>query len=97
VPGPRYLVIVRVDQAAWPKPCHDFGQAGIGDGEAALAATKHAGVANHFLIHVPGTMHNDRPRQGIAIGRIESLEPHRAAMGTQIKRARSISSGGGCV
>jgi len=93
----RHLVIVRVDQAAWPKPCDDFGQAGIGDGEAALASTEHAGAADHLLIHVPGGMHHDRPRQSIAIGRVESLESHRATMGTHIERTRFIGSGGGRV
>jgi hypothetical protein len=94
---PGTLAIARVDQAAGPKPCHDFGQAGVGDGEAALAATQHAGVADHVLIHVPGTMYHDRARQGVAVRRVESLEPHRATMGTHIKRARSIGSGGGRV
>src|ERR1700722_4812292 len=54
-----HLAIVRVDQAPGPKPCHDFGQARIGDGEAALASTEHAGAAYHLLIHIPGAMHHD--------------------------------------
>src|SRR5258708_13803179 len=72
---------VRVDQAAWPKPCHDFGQAGAGDGEATLAATEHAGGADHFLIHVPGTMHPDRAGQRVLVFRVASLEPTPAAGG----------------
>ncbi len=55
------LGFARVDQATWPKPRHDFGEARVGNGEATLASTEHTGVANHFLIHVPGTMHDDRP------------------------------------
>src|SRR5258707_13669412 len=96
IAAPSWLLgFVRVDQAAWPKPCHDFGQAGVGDGEATLAATEHAGVADHFLIHVPGTMHHDRARERVAVRRVESFEPHRAAVGSRIKRTRSIRSAGG--
>jgi hypothetical protein len=91
------LGFVRVDQAAWPKPRHDFGQAGIGDGEAALASTEHAGVADHSLIDVPGTMHHERAREGIAVRRVQSLEPHRVTMSADIERTRSIGSGGGRV
>jgi hypothetical protein len=80
--------LVRIDQAAGPKDCHDFGQAGIGDREAALASTQHAGVADHVLIHIPGTVHDDGPGEGVAIGRVESLEPHRATMGTGIDISR---------
>src|SRR5271167_2894202 len=93
----RHLVIVRVDQAARPKPGHDFGQAGIGNGEAALAAAQHAGVADHFCTHVPRTMHHDRPGEGVAVGRVESLEPHRVTMGTDIEGTRSVGSRGGRV
>jgi hypothetical protein len=91
----RPLSFVSVDQAAWTKPRHDFGQAGIGDGEAALASTEHAGVADHFLIHIPGTMHHNRARERVAVRRIESLEAHRVTMGAHIERACFIGSGGG--
>jgi hypothetical protein len=89
------LSSIRIDQAAWAKPGHDFGKTRIGNGEAALASTEHAGVSDHLLINVPGTMHYDRPVESVAIGRVESLEPYRVTMGTDIKRTRSIGSCGG--
>ncbi len=93
----RLLGFVRVDQAAGPQPRHDFGQAGIGDRKTALAATKYTGKADHFLTHVPGAMHHDRPGKRVAVGRVESLEPHRVAMGSDIEGSRSIGSRGGRV
>src|SRR5258708_10206603 len=69
------LCSVRVDQAAWPKPCHDFGQAGVGDGEATLAATEHPGVADHFLIHVPGPMHQDGARELDVVRLVQYRQP----------------------
>ena len=92
-----FLGFACVDQAAWPKPRHDFGQARIRDGEAALASTEHPEVADHSLIHVPGTMHYDRPGQRVAIGRVQSLEPDRVTMSADIERTRSIGSSGGRV
>lgn len=74
--GTRVLGFVRVDQAARPEPRRDFGQAGFGDGETALASTEHAGVADHLLTDVPGAMHDDRSGEGIAIGWVKSLETH---------------------
>jgi hypothetical protein len=90
-----FLGFVRVDQTARPEPRHDFWQAGTGDREAALAATENTGEAEHFLTHVPGAMHHDRPGEGVAVARVESLETDRVAMGTYIKGPRSIGSGGG--
>src|ERR1700722_4990330 len=93
--APHPLSFIRIDQAPWSKPGHDFGKARIGDGEAALASTEHAGVSDHVLINVPGAMHYDRPGESVAIGRVESLKPHRVTMGTDIKRTRSIGPRGG--
>src|SRR5580658_5600110 len=87
------LSFVCVDQPAWTKPRHDFRQAGIGDGEATLASTEHTGAADHFLIHVPGAMHHDRAGKSVAVGGVQSLEPHRVTMGTHIQRVRFIGSG----
>ena len=61
-PGVKLLLgFVRVNQAAGPKCRHDFGQAGIGDCEAAQTSTEHTGVAVHVLIHVPGSVYHNRP------------------------------------
>ena len=90
-----FLGFVRVDQTAGPEPRHDFWQAGTGDCEAALAATENTGEAKHFLTHVPGAVHHDRPGEGVAVARVESLEMYRVTMGTDIEGPRSIGSGGG--
>jgi hypothetical protein len=91
------LDFVRVDQTAWTKPRHYFGQAGISDGEAALASAEHPGIADYLLIHVPGTMDHNRAREGVAVRRVQPLEPHRATMSAYIGRTRPIRSGGGRV
>src|SRR4029077_20151448 len=80
---------------AGPEPRHDFWQARTGDRETALAATENTGEAEHFLTHVPGAMHHDRPGEGVAVARVESLETDRVTMGTDIEGPRSIGSGGG--
>ena len=92
-----FLRFACVDQPTWPKARHKFGQTRIGNGEASLASTEHAEVADHSVIHVPSTMHHDSPRQRVVIRRVQSLEPHRVAMSTDIDRTRSIGSGGGRV
>src|ERR1700675_1976633 len=42
------LVAVREDQTAGPKPRDNFGQAGVGDGEATLTTAEDPRVADHF-------------------------------------------------
>jgi hypothetical protein len=91
------LSLVGVDQAPWTQPRHDFGQAGVGDGEASLASAKHAEVADHLLIHIPGTMHHDRPRECVAVGWVQSIEPQRMTMRTHIASTGFKGSGGGRV
>jgi hypothetical protein len=91
----KLLRLVRVDQTAGPERRYDQGQAGIRDGEAALAATQHAGIADHFFAHVPRAMHHDRPGEGVAVGLVESLEPHRLTMAANVNRTGSIGSRGG--
>lgn len=89
-----YLGFVRINKPACPKSHRDLGQAGFRDRKAALTSSEHAGVADHLLIHVPGTVDHDGSRQRIAIRRIEPLEPHRTTMSTLVERARSIGAGG---
>lgn len=50
-----------------------------------------------MLIHVPSTVHHDCPGQRVAVGRVESLEPHRVTVGADVERTRPIGSGGSCV
>jgi len=89
------LSFIGVDQAPWTQPRHDFGQAGVCDGEASLASTKHAEMADHLLIHVPGTMNHDRPRKCVTVAWVQSIEPQRMTVRTHIASACFIGSGGG--
>jgi hypothetical protein len=86
-------VIVRIEKAAGTQFRHDFRKAGAGDSEAAFAATEHAEMTDHFVADVPGAVHDNPSREGVVIGRVQSLEPNRMAMAANIGSPRPIGPG----
>ena len=85
--------LVRVNQPSRTERGYHFPEAGIGESEATLAASEHAGSINHRGTDVPGAVHHDRPGGGVAVGRVESIETDGAPMATDVHRARSVGSG----
>src|SRR5579859_1138353 len=56
----------------------------MGHGEATLAAAQHSAASDYRIIHVPGAVHHDRPRGGVAVARVESLETQRTAVTAEV-------------
>jgi len=87
----RCSEIVCIEKAARPQFRHDFSKTGTGDGEAALAATEHANMTDDFRTDVPGAVHDDASGKGVVVGRVQSFEPNRIAMGSDIGSTGLIS------
>ncbi len=88
----RYVDIVRIEQAAGTQFRHDFGKGGACDSEATFAAAEHPEMTDHFIADIPGAMHNDPSGEGIVIAGVQSLEPDRVAMGSDIGGTGPIGS-----
>ena len=54
-------------------------------------------MANHFFTDIPGAVHNNSSRDGVVVGRLQSIQAKRKAVGSDIGPARSIDSCGACL
>jgi hypothetical protein len=61
--------------------------------EATLAAPQYAMIPGHCFAHIPGAVHHNRPRRGIAIAGIQSLETNSLAMAADIHVVRPVGTG----
>jgi hypothetical protein len=90
----RYVDIVRKEKPAGTQFRHDLRKTGAGHSEAAFAATGHTEMADDFFADVPGAVHHNPSGEGVVIAVIQSLEPNRMAMGSDIGGIGSIGSCG---
>jgi len=84
--------IVGIEKAAGTQFRHDFGETCAGYRETAFAAAGHAEMVDHLVADVPGAVHHDPAGEGVVIGRIQSFEPNRLAMGSDIRGTGPIGS-----
>src|ERR1700722_5775362 len=71
---PARLGFICVDQPAGSERRQYFSDTRLGHRKAALAAPEYVSFLGDFFAHIPGAVHDDRSRRGIAVAIVETLE-----------------------